>query len=452
MPKENNMLKNKTVLFVLCAISLSSCSKVTDMFGKEKNQRRLEGERISVLQLQKSLSADSPLQEGEKFALPAPWKNKAWPQAGGYPNHSMQNLSLSPEAPKKTWSADIGQGSTDELPLNAQPVVASGLIFAMDTKNRVSAFDANTGKKRWTVSVKSKKEKDPVIGGGLAYAHKILFVTSGYDELLALSPDNGDILWRKTLPSPSRAAPTVLSGIVYVSTVDSRLVALSAKDGSSLWEYRGIGETSGLFGAASPSANKNIVVPVFSSGEITALRIENGAVAWSDNLSNVRRFGGGLESISDITAMPIIDRGLIITISFGGKLVAIDERTGTRVWQRDIGGTRTPWLVGNNLFVLSNENQLIGLNLLNGSIFWITELERFEDEKDKEDPIQWSAPIMASGRLILASSHGYMIEVNPHNGNIIRKSKIKKDVQIAPLIANDHLYLLAEDGTLLAYQ
>ena len=446
------MLKNKTLLFVFCIISLTSCSRVTGVFDKKKEQRHLEGDRISVLQLQKSLSADSPLQDGEQFALPSPWKNKAWPQAGGYPNHSMQNLSLSKEPLRKIWSANIGRGSTNGLPLNAQPVVAGGLIFAMDTKNSVSAFDANTGKKRWKVSVKSKKEKDPVISGGLAYAHKILFVTSGYDEVLALSPDNGDILWRKTLPSPSRAAPTVLSGIAYISTVDSRLIALNASNGSSLWEYRGIGEASGIFGAASPSANKNIVVPVFSSGEITALRIENGAVAWSDNLSNVRRFGGGLDSISDITAMPIIDRGLIITISFGGKLVAIDERTGTRVWQRDIGGTRTPWLAGNNLFVLSNDNQLIGLSLLDGSIFWITELERFEDEKDKEDPIQWSAPIMASGRLILASSHGYIMEVNPHNGKIIKKSKIKKDVQIAPLIANDHLYLLAEDGTLLAYQ
>ncbi len=422
------------------------------MFGREKEQKRLEGERISILQLQKNLNADSPLQDGEQFTLPAPWKNKAWPQAGGYPNHSMQNLLLSKEPLKKIWSVNIGKGSTDKLPLNAQPVVANDMIFAMDSRNNLSAFDAYTGKKIWSISIASKKEKDPVISGGIAYAHKMLFVTNGYDEVLAISPDDGDIIWRKTLPSPSRAAPTILSGVVYVSTIDSRLIALKANDGTSIWEYRGISETSGLLGAASPSANKNIVVPVFSSGEVIALRRENGAVAWSDNLSNVRRFGSGLESISDITAMPIIDKGLIIVMSFSKKLVAIDERTGTRIWQRDIGGSRTPWIAGNNLFILSSENQLIAINFLNGSIFWITELKRFEDEKNKEDPIQWSAPIMGSNRLILTSSNGYMIEVSPHNGEIIRKTKIRKNVQIAPIIANEHLYLLAEDGTLLAYR
>ncbi len=446
------MVKNKPILFVLCLMSLTGCSKVTGIFDSKEEQRILEGDRISVLQLQKSLTADTPLQVGEQFAFPTAWQNKAWPQAGGYPNHSMQNLSLSGDELQRIWSTNIGRGSTDELPLTAQPVVADDRIFTLDTKNKVSALDATTGKKLWSVNVKSTDEDDPVIGGGLAFAHKVLFVTNGYDEVLALSPENGETLWRKTLPSPSRAAPTILSGRVYISTIDSRLVALDEKDGSSLWEYRGIGESAGLFGAASPAANKDIVVPVFSSGEVTALRVENGSVAWSDNLSNVRRFGGGLESMSDITAMPILDQGVVVAMSFGGKLVAIDERTGTRIWQRDIGGSQTPWIVGNNLFVLSSDNQLIGLSLLDGAIFWITELPRFEDEEDKEDPVQWTAPVLASSRLILASSHGMLAEVNPHNGDIIRQSKIKKDVHIAPLISKNKLYLLSDDGTLIAYQ
>ncbi len=378
------MVKNKPILFVLCLMSLTGCSKVTGIFDSKEEERILEGDRISVLQLQKSLTADTPLQVGEQFAFPTAWQNKAWPQAGGYPNHSMQNLSLSGDGLQRIWSTNIGRGSTDELPLTAQPVVADDRIFTLDTKNKVSALDASTGKKLWSVNVKSKDEDDPVIGGGLAFAHQVLFVTNGYDEVLALSPESGETLWRKTLPSPSRAAPTILSGRVYISTIDSRLVALDEKDGSSLWEYRGIGESAGLFGAASPAANKDIVVPVFSSGEVTALRVENGSVAWSDNLSNVRRFGGGLESMSDITAMPILDQGVVVAMSFGGKLVAIDERTGTRIWQRDIGGSQTPWIVGNNLFVLSSDNQLIGLSYLMVQFFGLRNFHVLKMRKIKK--------------------------------------------------------------------
>ncbi|MGN7439331.1 MAG: outer membrane protein assembly factor BamB family protein [Alcanivorax sp.] len=448
------MLKTKTLPLVLCALSLTACSKVTGVFDSKKEERILEGERISVLQLQKSLVADTPLKEGERFALPNAWENKAWPQAGGYPNHSMQNLALQTQSGelKKIWSANIGRGSTRELPLTAQPIVADGRAFTLDTKSKLSAINIENGKRIWSISVKSDDEDDPVIGGGIAYAHKMLFVTNGYDEIISVSPETGDIMWRKTLPSPSRAAPTILSGRVYISTVDSRLVALDAKDGSSIWEYTGIGETAGLLGAASPGANKDIVVPVFSSGEITALRVENGSVAWSDNLSNVRRFGGGLESMSDITAMPVLDQGLVIAMSFGGKLVAIDERTGTRIWQREISGSKTPWITGNTLFVLSSENQLICMNILDGAIFWITELPRFEDEEDKEDPIHWTAPVLANGRLVLASSHGYLTEVNPHTGDVLSQIRTKKNVQVSPIIAGNTLYLLSNDGTLIAYR
>ncbi|MCK5373894.1 MAG: PQQ-binding-like beta-propeller repeat protein [Alphaproteobacteria bacterium] len=446
------MRRNKTVLIVFSLLALNACSSVSDMFTSADDTPPLEGERISILELQKTLTADVPLEKDIHIVLPQPWKNTSWPQAGGFPNHSMQNLSFSEKMPEKVWSQSIGKGSQGDIPLNTQPVIAENMVFTLDTKAKLSAFNAQTGEKLWSQDVGSKEEKEDVIAGGVAYAHSTLFVTNGYGEALALSPKDGSILWHKTLPAPSRAAPSILSGRLFISTIDSRLIALNAINGTSLWEYSGVGETAGLLGAASPAVNQNTVIAVFSSGEITALRVENGSVAWSDNLSNVHTLGGGLESLSDITAMPIIDQGKIIAMSYNNKLAAIDERTGTRVWQREIGGTRTPWIVGNMLYVISSENQLISINVLDGSIFWITELASFEDEKHKDDPVQWSAPIMAGGRLVLVGSHGHMIEVDSHDGEIIRDTKTKISVQISPAIANDMLYILGENGRLTAYR
>ena len=443
---------NKTHLFVFALLSLSGCSTVSDIFVSKDDTPPLEGERISVLELQRALVVDAPQSEEQKLALPQLWQNPAWPQAGGFPNHAMQNLSFSQEAPQKLWSTSAGRGSRSDLPLNAQPIVAEDKVFTLDTKATLYAFDAQSGKKLWSQDVGSEEEKEDVITGGAAYAHGTVFVTNGYDEALAVSPQDGTILWRKALPAASRAAPTILSGRVYITTIDSRLIALDATDGTTLWEYRGIGETAGLLGAASPAVNQTSVIGVFSSGEITALRAENGSVAWSDNLSSLQSFGGGLESLSDITAMPVMSQGLIITMSFSGKIAAIDERSGLRVWQREIGGTRTPWVVGNSLFVLSAENQLIGMNLTDGSIYWITELARFEDEKHMEDPIEWSAPIMAGDRLILTGSNGTLVEVNPHNGEIYQQTKIKDKVELTPALANGTLYMLSENGTLSAYR
>src|SRR5690606_9382644 len=106
----------------------------------------LAGERISVLELSQSLEPDDAKLDAEGLVTPAPWKNEFWPQAGGYPNHSMQNLDLSQGQLQKAWEADIGEGRTKKIPLTAQPVVVDGCIFTLDTESKLSAFDVKTGK------------------------------------------------------------------------------------------------------------------------------------------------------------------------------------------------------------------------------------------------------------------------------------------------------------------
>ncbi len=426
-------------------VSLTACG-----IG-EKDKPTLKGERISVLELQKSLEPDNPGAVAEnQFIIPKAWHNEFWPQAGGYPNHSMQNLAFHNGAFKQAWSADIGEGSTSRLPLVAQPVVVDGRIFTMDTDSTLSAFSTKNGKTLWRTNIRAEDEDDPVIGGGIAFSNAVLYVTNGYDELLAVNPENGEFFWRATLPAPSRAAPTIMDNRLYVTTLDSRVLAMDPRDGSVLWEYIGIGEPAGLVGAASAAANYDIVVPVFSSGEVTALRVENGSVAWSDNLSNLRA-AGGLASLSDIKALPVIDKGIVIAMSFSGRIIAIDERTGNRIWQREFGGAQTPWIVGNHVFVLSEENELVALARDTGVIHWVTQLDKYAQDDDDEK-LSWSGPIMAGGRLILASTDGRLLEVQPETGDLIAQSHIDHDIIIAPVIADKTLYLLAENGTLLAFR
>ncbi len=426
------------------ALMLSGCG--LGGFFSDGDPPPLEGERISVMELQQSLEPDDPVLEAQGLITPDEWKNEFWPQVGGYPNHSMQNLALGKQL-ERAWSADIGDGATDELPLITQPIIVDGRIFTLDTESNLTAFDIEKGKKLWRTEVMDENEDDPVISGGIASSGGLLYVTNGFNEVLAVNPNDGAIIWRRAIPAPSRAAPTVMDERIFVTTLDSRLLALDANDGRVLWEYAGLSDEAALVGAASPAANQDIVVPVFSSGEITALRIENGSVAWSDNLSNIRGLGG-LSAITDIRALPVIDKGIVVAISFSGRLVAIDERTGTRIWQREISGSQTPWMSGNHLFVLSSNNQLIALGRDTGSVRWVTELPRFDDD----DPIVFNGPVLAGGRLILAGTDGRVVEVSPENGKILGEWDAGGTVGVSPIVAGGSLYLLTNDGTLSAYR
>ncbi|MFN3700506.1 MAG: PQQ-binding-like beta-propeller repeat protein [Alphaproteobacteria bacterium] len=427
----------------LLAFTVAACS--------DSSRDPLPGERISILDLQSALAPDAIGETDEPLKVPSPWQNEFWPQAGGYPNHAMQHLALNEDGLRLAWSANIGRGSDRRLPLLAQPIVVDGRVFTLDTHSRLTAFSTQDGKELWHTNVRSANESDPVISGGIAFSNAVLYVTNGYKEVLAINPENGKIFWRESIPAPSRAAPTIMENRLFVITLDGRVIAMNALNGAILWEYQGISETAGLVGAASPAANFDIVLPVFSSGEITALRVENGSVAWSDNLSTIRAIGG-LASLSDIRGLPVIDKGLIIAISFSGRIVAIDERSGGRVWQREFGGAQTPWVAGNSIFVVTSDSELVALNRDNGLIRWVTQLDKYTRPDRRDGKIIWTGPVLAGGRLIAVSDNGLLAEINPETGEIIRQSDIGQSVTIPPTLADRTLYLLTDRGNLLAYR
>lgn len=433
-------------LLILASLGLAACGS--------DDKAPLKGERLSLFELEgglKGAAANAPSNDQDASAqLPQPWANQFWPQTGGYANHAMQHLALGRPL-KKSWSSDIGSGAKDDLPLTAQPVVADGRVYALDTKSTVSAFSVKDGKKLWSTEIMPKGEDDSVIGGGIAFSGGRLFATAGFNEALALNPADGKILWRAKLPSSTRAAPSAMPDRVYIVTVDNRTIALNAVDGKSVWAHQGFAETAGILGAASPAANRELVVPAYSSGEVAAVQAQNGGTAWSDSIAPLARPGLGAV-FSDIRGLPVLDNGVVFAISYAGRMAAIDQRTGERLWEAKIGGTQTPWLAGNRLFVISTDPQVVSVDAATGNVLWRTPLPKFADMEDREGPIVWYGPVFAGGRLIAAGSNGTIREFDPLNGKQVGMWDAGKDVTAAPLVAGGTLYLLSANGTLAAWR
>ena len=446
--------KNVFFLFLLLASGLiSGCGTFDSIFGTGGNdvdaKPRLKGERISIIELQTKLE---PLEDPSAniYTLPEAWSNEFWPQQGGYPNHAMHNPALGNSPLGKLWKTSIGEGSTRRLPLSTLPIILDDKIYVLNTRSELIAFALEDGEEVWSADISNEEEGDTVIGGGIAGSRGKIFATNGYNEVISLDAASGEIDWRVELPAAVRAAPSVLSGRVFVQTLANQVIALAASDGNLLWTHQAVGETSGLLGSPAPAVNRDIVIPGYSSGEIYALHLENGGVAWQDNLSPQQRLGG-IESLSDIQAMPVIDRGLVIAISFGGRLVAIDQRTGRRVWQREIGGSETPWVAGERIFVLSSQNRLVSFDRESGNIMWVKDMPKFEAGSNGEEPLVLYGPVMAGGRLFISASDATIFEIDPHNGDDLFHWDAGEDLVGPPIIAQNKLYLLSSNGYLMAF-
>jgi outer membrane protein assembly factor BamB len=206
-----------------------------------------------------------------------------------------------------------------------------------------------------------------------------------------------------------------------------------------------------LIGGGGPAVEAGVVVAPFSSGELVALRQENGRVLWTDSLATTRRLDE-LATLAQIHAAPVIDRGGVFAISYGGVIAAIDLRSGSRVWEQDLGGLIRPWLAGNFIYQLTKDNELICLSRNDGRVYWVTTLPAYENQKKQEDPILWAGPVLAGGRLIVVSSTGRMLSVSPYDGSIIDREQLRQGAAVAPIVVDETLYVLETDATLVAYR
>jgi outer membrane protein assembly factor BamB len=372
----------------------------------------------------------------------------------------MHHLTLSAR-PQRAWQANIGGGTggssfwrvfglTTPRRLIAQPIVAEGKYFALNSYGEVVALNAATGGQLWRTNVMPREEGQGDVGGGVGYANGILYVATGAAEVLALTPGDGKIVWRTSLEAPARGAPTISAGRIYVVTTENELVALDpAKKGERLWNFAGVAEPTGILGAANPAVEGNIIVTPQSSGEVVALRVENGRQLWTERLAAARQINP-ITNIADITARPVVDRGVVIAVSNAGRLAALDIRTGRRIWDVDIGGIQTPWLAGDWVYALSNEGQLVCIERASGRIKWSVQLNNFTTERQRRDPIVWTGPVLASDRLIVAGSHGEALSLSPYTGQVLGRIVIGERVLISPILAQNTIYFLDDTGRVLA--
>ena len=440
------MARLRLIAVLLAAgLTLSGCDLWDRYFGETKVP--LPGERIPVLKLDRQLAADPQLAD-TRVLLPKPYENRDWAQAGGNSSHAMHHLALS-ENPKLAWQVGIGSSASSSEQLLGDPVVADGRVYAMDRSETVSAYDVATGKRIWYNDLTPESEDDGLFGGGLAVMGDRVFVSTPFAYIYALEAATGKKIWEAKVSGPMRAPPAVSDGRVFALTLDNDLVALAADDGRKLWDYAGESESAGLLGQTTPAVLGNTVITTDSSGNVFALRAETGKLLWGENLAGAAR-SDAIATMADIRGRPVIDREMVLAISNSGTLAAIDLRRGERIWDKSVGGTQGPWVAGDFVFVIDNDDQLLCLTRADGRVKWIQTLPAFGDPADRQDPIYWSGPLLAGDRLVLSGSSGEALSISPYTGEILSRIALPSRSHLSPVIAGGTIYFLSDDAELMA--
>ncbi len=450
-------------LTAAAAMSLAACSTIQKITKKENPEDRAvasQGQRISIVAFDQKLTPSKSL-KGIGYYIPNPTTVANWPVAGGPPGALIQHSDAA-KSFQVAWSKSIGAGSKGNTEVLAQPVTNGTLVYTLDGEARVTAFDIASGNTVWSVDLNPHNKRDKsAFGGGLALTDNgKLFVTSGYRLIDALDASTGAKIWEKPVDTQFHSAPTVNATDVFATDVDNQIFAFDQATGEMKWTYQAIAEPARILKTGAPIVSGDIIYAPFSSGELVALNASTGDPVWEQVLAQSSRTNA-LSQIRDISGRPVLYNDTVFAASHSGMFAAMNSRTGDQRWQLSTDSINSPWVAGDVVFLVSLQGELLAVSRESGQIYWIKDLNAGAQKMKKgvfglgrekmvgKVPL-WSGPILASNRLIMVNSLGQAVAFDPKTGERQSAINLGGAAYIAPIVSGDTMFVVTDDGKLVA--
>jgi outer membrane protein assembly factor BamB len=432
------------------ALGLSACNSLPSFGNNKAREQAAEDKagRITMVLADEAIKPNPELAAVE-IVLPEPETVQAWSQSGATAAKVVGHVTAAPQL-TVAWRTNVGKGSDRKSAITTPPVTSETTVYTLDADQTIYATDLSTGRTQWKKSLKGTTKRDKsALGGGLAVAGDTLIVASGFGFVAALDASNGAEKWKQEMGGPMTGAPTIKDGRIFVASNNNEIFAMSLATGETEWSDQAISESARVLGSSSPAAVEDFVIAPFSSGEVIAYLASNGRRLWTDAISQAGRFTP-ISEINDIGSRPILSGGLVFASSQSGVTVAIDGRSGTRIWAIAAGSTQAPALAGQFMFILGVDDTLSAVDPATGEAYWVTTLPKFKNEKKKKNQISYSGPVVASGRILIASSTGELLAFSPQTGQQTGSVKLGSTIYLEPIAVQDKLLILTDEAKLIA--
>lgn len=147
----------------------------------------------------------------------------------------------------------------------------------------------------------------------------------------------------------------------------------------------------------------------------------------------------------------VISGDIVFAAGSNNLLVAIDLRSGQRIWEREIGSGNQPWLAGKYLFLLANDARLMAIQADSGKIVWDTKIPAGNDVSDQVG-VTYAGPLLINNRLLVNTSNGYTFYVSPYTGKILGYIENGDGSSLPPVAAGSQVIITTVDADIIAYQ
>ncbi len=334
----------------------------------------------------------------------------------------------------KIWSASVGGGGK-KLRLGLGLAAETGRLYAAGRDGDVAAFDLKTGKQVWRTKTKLE------LAGGTGAGPDVVAVGSADGVIIALNANSGAELWRTEVKGEVLSAPAVAEKEVVVRTVDGKLRGLDLQDGKELWNTEQQIPKLTLRGVASPVVVHDIAISGFDNGRVLAVNLSDGGTVWDAPVSPSHG-RTELDRLNDIDAAVKVSGDDVFVAGFQGRAAMLAVDSGQIWWARDLSSYRGVEVDDDQVYVSTSLGELVALKRRTGAEVW-------RDGSLKHRSL--SAPAVVGDYVVVADLDGYVHWFDRATGVIAGRTRAGSGrVTNAPLVVNDTLYVLNDEGDVTA--
>ena len=280
---------------------------------------------------------------------------------------------------------------------------------------------------------------------GGTIADGILFIGSMEGRLIAANTTDGSRLWTVLLettqpaggfgcaPGSSAVAiygsPAVDGGLIYVGGYDGKVYAFALDRDEPRWVYPRLGSLGGsVIGGTIVSQGK--VYFASSDGKVYAL----------DAAEGYREKGWLFEAGDKIWSTPAISGDTIYIGSFDKKLYALNTADGSKKWEFETEGAIvvTPLVHNNTVYIGSFDRSLYALDAADGSLRWEFMAENWF----------WAKPVVYNDTVYAACLDGKVYALDAVSGNKLVEFDLGSPVSSSPILVGESIVVATHDGVI----
>ena len=334
------------------------------------------------------------------------------------------------------WKTSIGDGAQG-LSFNLRPTVQEGVLYLASSNGVVRALNASTGANIWSLNTGLILSAGPSANSGR------VIVASNNGDVIALGSKTGKELWRSKVSGEVIAAPGVGLEQVAVRAANGTLHVLSANSGTELWFDEQVVPTLSLRGASTPLVTSGVIIAGTDGGKLISFSAVDGAVLW-ERLLGLPRGSTELERLIDIDGNIALNETNLFAVGYNSRLAKIDALSGSIIWGKTVSSNTGVGLGLSEVFVATADDHLIAFNQESGAQVWKSEEYQYRE---------LTTPTPIGKALVVGDFEGFVHFISPIDGKTLARTKISKAaIKQAPVYANDMVYVIADNGQLMAYK